>query len=46
VSRAACDLYQFDQSLFELNGNVIFANFHVARPFARKINARRCDRAL
>ncbi|RLC91556.1 MAG: glucose-1-phosphate adenylyltransferase [Chloroflexi bacterium] len=41
VSRKARDLYQFDQSLFSLSGNVIFANFHAARVFAQRMNARR-----
>ena len=30
VSRQSRDRYQFDQSLFSYNGNVIFANFHAA----------------
>ncbi|MCE1254772.1 MAG: alpha-amylase [Anaerolineae bacterium] len=38
ISRQARDRYQFDQSLFALNGNIIFANFHAARLFAQKIN--------
>jgi glycosidase len=38
ISRAARDRYQFDESLFSLSGNVIFANFHAARVFALKIN--------
>ncbi len=41
VSRQARDRYQFDETLFTLHGNVIFANFHAARQFARQINARR-----
>jgi glycosidase len=41
VSRQARDKYQFDESLFSLNGNVVFANFRAARLFAQKINARR-----
>jgi len=41
VSRQARDRYQFDQSLFSLSGNVIFANFHAARVFAQKMNQRR-----
>jgi glycosidase len=41
VSREARDLYDFDQSLFTLTGNVIFANFHAARVFAQKMNRRR-----
>jgi len=41
VSRQTRDLYQFDQSLFALSGNVLFANFHAARVFAQKMNERR-----
>ena len=33
--------YQFEDSLFAFNGNVIFANFHAARVFARHINEKR-----
>lgn len=41
ISRYARELYQFDDSLFSLTGNVIFANFHVARLFAQRINQKR-----
>jgi hypothetical protein len=41
VSRKARDLYQFDESLFSLSGNIIFANFHAARVFAQRINEKR-----
>ena len=41
VSRQARDLYQFDEPLFSLSGNVIFANFYAARVFAQKMNERR-----
>jgi len=41
VSRRARDNYEFDQSLFSLSGNMIFANFHAARIFAQKINQKR-----
>ncbi|MBM4430950.1 MAG: alpha-amylase, partial [Chloroflexi bacterium] len=41
VSRRARDLYQFDQALFSLTGNVIFANFYGARIFAQKMNEKR-----
>ncbi len=41
ISRQARDRYQFDQSLFAFNGNVIFANFHAARVFAQKMNDKR-----
>src|SRR5512133_4374681 len=41
VSRQARERYQFDQSLFSLSGNVIFANLRAARAFAQKINQKR-----
>jgi glycosidase len=41
VARKARDLYQFDDSLFSLSGNVIFSNFHAARVFSQKINEKR-----
>ena len=41
VSRKARDRYRFDQSLFSLSGNVIFANFHAARLFAQRMNQKR-----
>ncbi|NMB54214.1 MAG: alpha-amylase [Leptolinea sp.] len=41
ISRTARDRYQFDKSIFSLNGNVILANFHAARIFAQKMNQKR-----
>jgi len=41
VSRVARDRYQFDEALFAQSGNVIFTNFHAARVFAQKMNAKR-----
>jgi glycosidase len=41
ISRKARDLYQFDESLFSLSGNVIFPNFHAARLFAQRMNEKR-----
>jgi glycosidase len=41
ISRRARDLYQFDESLSSLSGNVIFPNFHAARLFAQKMNEKR-----
>ncbi|MBI5030683.1 MAG: alpha-amylase [Chloroflexi bacterium] len=41
VSRLARDRYEFDEVLFALSGNVIFANFHAARVFAQKMNSKR-----
>jgi hypothetical protein len=40
-SRAARERYKFDDSLFELHGRVIIADFHAAREVAQKINAAR-----
>ncbi len=41
IARRARDRYQFDDSLFSLSGNVVFANFHGARQFAQRMNSRR-----
>jgi glycosidase len=41
ISRAARSFYDFDENLFSLNGNVIFANFLATRRFAQKMNATR-----
>ncbi len=41
VSRQTRDIYEFDETLFALSGNVIFANFHAARVFAQKMNDKR-----
>jgi len=41
ISRKARDLYQFDESLYSLSGNVIFLNFHAARLFAQRMNEKR-----
>ena len=41
VSRQARDRYQFEQALFSVTGNVVFASFHAARVFAQKMNQRR-----
>jgi len=41
VSRRARDRYQFDDTLFSITGNVIFANFRAARVFAQKMNDQR-----
>ena len=38
VSRAARDRYRFDELLFSLTGNVVFANLAATREFARRIN--------
>ncbi len=41
VARQARETYKFDETLFALSGNVIFANFHAARVFAQKMNDKR-----
>jgi hypothetical protein len=41
ISRKARDRYQFDQTLFSIQGNVIFANFRAALAFVQKMNATR-----
>ncbi|HEY3343126.1 MAG TPA: alpha-amylase family glycosyl hydrolase [Anaerolineae bacterium] len=41
IARQTRDRYQFDDALFSLTGNVIFANFHAARVFAQKMNQKR-----
>ncbi len=41
ISRRARDLYQFDEALFTLSGNVIFPNFRAVRSFAQRMNEKR-----
>ncbi len=41
ISRKSRDQYQFSESLFQLNGNVIFVNFYAVRVFAQKLNDKR-----
>ena len=41
ISRRARLFYQFDKGIYSYNGNVIFADFHAARVFAKKMNDRR-----
>jgi glycosidase len=41
ISRAARDRYEFDETLFSLSGNVLFANFHAVRIFVQKVNDKR-----
>src|SRR3954470_14999196 len=41
VSRQSRDRYGFDQTFFQLTGNVVFANFHAARVFAQRMNDKR-----
>jgi glycosidase len=40
ISRMARERFLFDESLFSLHGNVIFANFHAARAFTQKLNEK------
>ncbi len=41
ISRQARLTYQFDESLFQISGNVVLANFHAARIFAQRMNDKR-----
>ena len=41
VSREARDRYEFSQTLFAFNGNVVFANLGASREFAFRMNERR-----
>jgi len=41
VSREIRDKYRFSESLFSLNGNVIFTNFLAARAFVQQINEKK-----
>ncbi len=41
ISRQARRRYQFEDSLFSFNGNVIYANFHAARVFVQRMNDKR-----
>src|SRR5579864_4347815 len=41
VSRAARERYRFEEELFSLSGNVLFANVAASRRFAEKMNRQR-----
>jgi len=41
VARDSRDRYRFDESLYTITGNVIFANFRSARLFAQRMNQKR-----
>src|SRR3989338_50243 len=41
ISRNARNRYAFDEALFTLTGNVLFADFRAARVFAQKMNEKR-----
>ncbi len=40
VARSVREEYGFHESLFELRGNVVFADFHGVREFTQKLNAK------
>jgi len=47
ITRKSRDKYQFDETLFSLKGQVIFANFQAARKFADKFNShQKSDQAV
>ena len=41
ISRHVRDKYQFDQSLYALDGNVLFADLYAVRQFVNKVNQQR-----
>ncbi|MBN2105627.1 alpha-amylase [bacterium] len=41
ISRVSRQKYRFEDTLFALTGNVIFANYHAARIFAHQMNQKR-----
>jgi len=41
ISKKSRDFYTFDEILFSISGNVIFANFHAVRQFVQKMNQKR-----
>lgn len=41
ITRKARDTYDFNEALFSLKGEVIFANFTASREFAQRINEKR-----
>ncbi len=41
ISRLSRDRYQFEDALFSVTGNVIFADFHAVRALAQKMNQKR-----
>jgi len=41
VSRDARQRYDFEEALFRLSGNVVFADYGAARRFAQAMNAQR-----
>ena len=41
VARDSRDYYRFDDWLYSISGNVVFANFRAARQFAQRMNEKR-----
>lgn len=41
ISRNARDFYRFDETLYALSGNVIFANLYAVRRFVQKMNNKK-----
>ena len=41
ISRQSRDKFQFDETLFALDGNILFADLYAVRTFANKINQQR-----
>ncbi len=41
IARDVRKKYDFDELLFSINGNVVFADFHSVRLFVQKLNAKR-----
>ncbi|GBD91650.1 alpha amylase, catalytic domain [bacterium BMS3Abin04] len=41
IAKAVREKYGFDEELFSITGNVVFANFHAVRVFVQKINDKR-----
>ncbi len=41
ISRFSRNKYEFDQAIYQFNGNAILADFHAARTFAHRMNGKR-----
>lgn len=46
ISKEVRNKYNFDDGLFEINGNVILADFYAVRLFVQKINSKRTIQPL
>ncbi len=44
ISRRCRDFYHFDETLFSITGNVVFANLHAVRLFAKKMNGKKHEK--